>query len=127
MYQLKAALPSLRLSHGKIILTSSGAAVKGTSAWGCYGAGKAVYNSLARTLAGEELDVVTVAVRPGVVDTEMQTTLAAEHFTKMEKKDAAKFENLRAEGKMLRPEQPGNVMARLVLDAEQELSGAFVE
>lgn len=82
---------------------------------------------MARTLAAEEPDITSVAVRPGVVDTEMQDELAREHFDKMEEKDADRFRTLRSEGKMLRPDQPGNVMARLVLDAGKELDGRFLE
>lgn len=88
---------------------------------------KASLNSIARTLATEEPDIITVAIRPGVVDTEMQDTLAREHFRKMEEKDADRFRTMRKEGKMLRPEQPGNLMARLVLNVDKELNGQFVE
>lgn len=101
--------------------------MKGTATWGSYCVSKASLNSLGRTLASEEPGVTTIAIRPGVVDTEMQDTLAKEHFSKMEDKDAERFRTLRQEGKMLRPEQPGNVMARLVLGADKELSGQFLE
>lgn len=40
--------------------------------WGAYNASKAAMNSLGRTLANEEEDLVVVSVRPGVVGTEMQ-------------------------------------------------------
>lgn len=123
---IKAALPALRESQGTIVFTSSGAAVKGTATWGAYSAGKAVLNSLARTLAAEELKVTTIAIRPGVVDTEMQGTIA-QNYGSMDRKDADRFSTMREQGKMLRPEQPGNVMARLVLDADRELSGEFVK
>lgn len=108
-------------------MTSSGAAVSGTSAWGCYGAGKAVLNHLAKTLAKEEPDIVTVSIRPGVVATQMQDTLASTHFAKMEAQDTERFKTMRKEGKMLRPEQPGNVLAQLVLDAPKDLSGEFLK
>lgn len=125
--KVKAALPELRKSHGRILFTSSGAAVKGTSTWGCYSASKAVLNHLALTLAKEEPGVITIAVRPGVVDTKMQEDLAASQFSTMDKEDADRFRSLKMEGKMLRPEQPGNVIARLVLDAPPELSGRFLK
>lgn len=48
------------------------------------------------------------------------------HNGVMDGKDAEKFKSLHEEGKLLRPEQPGNVMARLVLDAGGELSGKFL-
>lgn len=124
---VKAAIPELRKSQGRIILTSSGAAVKGTSTWGCYGASKAALNHLALTLQKEEPDITTIAIRPGVVDTQMQDTLASQHFNTMEEEDAQRFKTMRAEGKMLKPEQPGNVIARLVLEARKKLSGLFLK
>ena len=84
-------------------------------------------NSLARTLATEEPEIATVAIRPGVVDTKMQETLAREHYSKMEPADTERFKKMKEEGKMLRPEQPGNVIGRLALDAGNGLSGKFFE
>jgi NAD(P)-dependent dehydrogenase (short-subunit alcohol dehydrogenase family) len=69
---IQAALPSLRATKGRIVLTSSGAAQSAYQGWGAYGAGKAVLNHLAMTLSVEEPDVTTISIRPGVVDTEMQ-------------------------------------------------------
>ena len=53
-------------------MVSSGAAVNAYTGWGMYGAAKAAMNHLALTLSTEEPDVTTMAIRPGVVDTEMQ-------------------------------------------------------
>jgi NAD(P)-dependent dehydrogenase (short-subunit alcohol dehydrogenase family) len=89
---LKAAVPSLRESRsgGKVIFVSSGAAVGGIAGWGPYNASKAAMNALNRyessptptwvfrsrscspisTLATEEKGkIVSVALRPGKVDT----------------------------------------------------------
>jgi hypothetical protein len=44
----------------------------------------------------------------------------------MEKKDAEKFRALYEEGRLLRPDQPGNVMARLAVEGERGLSGRFL-
>ncbi|KAF2086650.1 NAD(P)-binding protein [Saccharata proteae CBS 121410] len=123
---VKAALPSLRSSKGRIVLTSSGASTTSYSTWGSYGASKAVLNHLAQTLKNEEPDVTTMSIRPGVVDTAMQADLREIHTNVMDPKDAEKFRGLKSSGALLRPEQPGNVMARLVLDAPKELSGAFL-
>lgn len=79
------------------------------------------------SLAVEEPEVVTVAIRPGVVDTEMQSQIATVHSSSMDQEDSKRFSDMRNEGKMLRPEQPGNVMARLVLDAPIEISGQFLK
>lgn len=125
MSQIKPALPALRKSHGSILLTSSGAATGAYSTWGAYGSSKAALNHLALTLAVEEPDITTVAIRPGVVDTEMQVEVRG-HNKVMDGKDAEKFKSLHEEGKLLKPEQPGNVMARLVVAVQKELSGKFL-
>lgn len=44
----------------------------------------------------------------------------------MDQTDAEKFRKLYREGRLLRPEQPGDVMARLVLGAGREFSGKFL-
>jgi len=74
LYTIQAALPALRESKGKAIFVSSGASLKGVRAWGPYAASKAAVNSLCRTLAAEEKDVVSVAVRPGTVNTDVCIT-----------------------------------------------------
>lgn len=107
-------------------MTSSGAATGAYQGWGAYGAGKAVLNHLALTLAVEEPDVTTIAVRPGTVDTEMQREIREEHHERMSEKDHIKFANLKNEGELLRPEQPGHVIAKLALQGGSELSGKFL-
>lgn len=124
--QIKSCLPALRESQGRIVLCSSGAATGAYSTWGAYGASKAALNHLALTLAVEEPSVTTVSIRPGVVDTDMQLSIRDVHSSSMDAKDAAKFKELKEGGGLLKPEQPGNVMARLALDAPKELSGKFL-
>jgi NAD(P)-dependent dehydrogenase (short-subunit alcohol dehydrogenase family) len=96
------------------------------SAWGAYGASKAAMNHFALTLATEESLITSVAIRPGVVDTAMQKAIRDEHSGKMDVKDSTKFRDLYSSGKLLKPEQPGHVIARLVLDAPRDLSGKFL-
>ena len=107
-------------------MTSSGAAEHAYSTWGAYGATKAAMNSLCRTIAVEEPDVTVLSIAPGVVDTEMQREIRDLHSNSMDKKDSAKFHTLHKEGGLLKPQQPGNVMAKLVLDSPKHLSGEFL-
>jgi NAD(P)-dependent dehydrogenase (short-subunit alcohol dehydrogenase family) len=79
------------------------------------------------TLAVEEPDITSVSVRPGTVDTEMQQDIREKHSTSMDAKDAAKFASLKSDGKLLKPEQPGHVIAKLAVGAEKELSGRFLK
>ncbi|KAF7185751.1 Benzil reductase ((S)-benzoin forming) IRC24 [Pseudocercospora fuligena] len=123
---VKAAIPALRESKGTILFTSSGAASNSYSTWGAYGSAKAAMNHFAATLGNEEKDITSIAIRPGVVDTEMQRDIREKHRGSMDAKDAAKFAELKETGGLLRPEQPGHVMAKLVLDAPKELSGKFL-
>ena len=83
-------------------------------------------NHLALTLGAEEPDVTTVAIRPGVVNTEMQRVVREEHSASMQEKDVAKFLQLHKDGALLRPEQPGHVIAKLALEGPKELSGKFL-
>ena len=94
--QVKAAIPELRKTHGRIILTSSGGAVTGYSAWGAYGSSKAAINHLALTLKAEEPDITTIAIRPGMVDTEMQREVREVYHQKMDEKDREKFMGAKA-------------------------------
>jgi hypothetical protein len=77
------------------------------------------------TLANEEPAITTVSIRPGVVDTEMQVEVRG-YRNVMDGKDAEKFKTLFEEGKLLKPVQPGNVIGRLAVGAEKELSGKFL-
>jgi len=119
-------MPALRKSKGCIVFTSSGASAHAYSTWGAYGASKAAVNSLGRTIAAEEPDITALSIAPGVVDTEMQRELRDVHSSSMDEKDAKKFHDLHKEGGLLKAEQPGNVMARLILDPPKELSGEFL-
>ena len=56
----------------------------------------------------------------------MQQDIRAKHSETMQETDAVKFHTLHKQGKLLKSEQPGNVMAKLVLDAPKALSGKFL-
>jgi NAD(P)-dependent dehydrogenase (short-subunit alcohol dehydrogenase family) len=97
--------------------------VRAYSAWGAYAASKAALRHLGQTIGVEEPDILTLSIVPGVVDTEIQRELRETHLPSMDEEDAKKFTSLHEEGRLLRPEQPGNVMARLVLDGPRAQSG----
>jgi len=126
---LKAAVPPLRDSPkgGRVVFVSSGAAVGGTTGWGPYNASKAAMNSLNRTLAEEEKGkIVSVAVRPGKVDTDMQGGLREFGGLHMANDFHQSLIREKTEGRLLKPEQPGYVIAALSLHAPESLSGEFV-
>ncbi|KAF8663476.1 hypothetical protein AX16_001044 [Volvariella volvacea WC 439] len=106
---VKAALPALRRSElgGRVVFISSGAAVKGVAGWGPYNASKAAMNSLSRTLAFEEPDVISVALRPGMVDTDMQRRLRETGEQYMTEERYQFFVNTHASGNLVKPEDVG--------------------
>lgn len=56
----------------------------------------------------------------------MQKAIREEHVHVMDSKDREKFSGLFKDKKLLRAEQPGNVIARLALDAPKEMGGNFL-
>ncbi|KAJ5540322.1 short-chain dehydrogenase [Penicillium frequentans] len=123
---IKAGLPALRQSKGRIIFTSSAAAVSAFRGWGLYGASKAAMNHLAMSLGEEEPDVTSVSIQPGLVDTEMQREIREDLATTLDPQFHAIFTTVHKEGELLKPEQPGHVIAKLVIDAPNSLTGKFL-
>ncbi|KAJ3219614.1 hypothetical protein HDU67_000102 [Dinochytrium kinnereticum] len=122
------ALPHLRKAEpGRIILVSSGAAVKAYPGWGAYCMSKCALNMLGGCLAVEEKDIITVSLRPGVVDTEMQTKIREPaHASSMTADAHANFVKLFDDKKLLSPDVPGSIISRLALNAPKDLNGIFL-
>ncbi|KAF3939644.1 hypothetical protein ABW19_dt0203897 [Dactylella cylindrospora] len=123
---VKAAVGELRKVKGRVVMVSSGAAVGAYTGWGAYGASKAALNHLNLTLALEEPDITTIAVRPGVVDTDMQVALREVHHKVMKSEEHAKFVNLKNSGNIVKPEDVGAVLGNLAIKADKSLSGKFI-
>ncbi|KAJ1986274.1 hypothetical protein GGI25_005132 [Coemansia spiralis] len=115
-------LPYLRHSRATVVNVSSGAALRAYHGWAAYCASKAAVNMLTQSFATEEPHVVFVAIMPGVVDTDMQSTIRkAQHAMKPEEFD--KFSRLHSEGKLLSPEVPAATIVRVALCATNDVSG----
>ncbi|PWN51365.1 NAD(P)-binding protein [Violaceomyces palustris] len=114
---VRAALPYLKKAEpqGRVVFVSSGAAVGATAGWCAYNATKAAMNSICRTLANEEPELACFAVRPGVVDTDMQTQIRSQGTSVMSPSEFERFIKLHEEGKLLKPELPGSVIANLAI------------
>ncbi|KAL2263637.1 hypothetical protein VTK26DRAFT_5900 [Humicola hyalothermophila] len=122
----KETIPHLRASRGRIVFTSSGASTGAYTAWGAYGSSKAAVNSLARHIAVEEPDITSVAVSPGRVDTDMQKELREKGMA-MAKKDYDTFKADFEQGRLVKPEQSGGVIAKLSVGAKPDLSGRYLK
>lgn len=57
----------------------------------------------------------------------MQREIRDKHNETMSEQDAKKFLGLKKEGNLLKPEQPGYVIAKLTVDAPREMSGKFLD
>lgn len=59
----------------------------------------------------------------------MQTNIREQYLHNMDEDDQVKFTGAHKDGKLLRPEQPGHVMAKLAVDTglgRKGLSGSFL-
>ena len=125
-HMIRAALDSLRQARGRVVNVSSGAATIALAGAGAYCATKAALNHFSSVLAAEEPEVTTVAVRPGVVDTDMQTELREQPAGGMPAGQVDYYRRLKTERQLEPPEVPGRAIAWLALNAPPEWSGQFI-
>lgn len=126
-YLSQAALPALRRRRGRIVNVSSGAATLALPAAGAYCVSKAGLNHFTRVLAAEEPAVTAVAVRPGVVDTDMQALIRRLGPAAMPPEQAAFYRRLKIEGRLEPPAIPARSIAWLALRAPSAWSGKFLD
>ena len=122
----QAALPYLRQNRGRVVHVSSGAATNAIPGWGAYCATKGALNQFNRVLSIEEEMVTSIAVRPGVIDTEMQAVIRQMGAAGMPESAYQRFVKMREDGELLPPEVPGATIAVLVLFAPRDWDGDFV-
>ncbi|KAI1404796.1 NAD(P)-binding protein [Hypoxylon fuscum] len=120
---LKEAIPELRKSKGRVVFISSGAAFGAYSGWGSYGTSKAALTHLCAHLAVEEPSITSVAISPGKVDTGMQKLIRDDGKTGMSPEVHKSFVDEHESGRLLDPNQPGAVIAKLVDGATSDLNG----
>ena len=123
---IRAALPSLRERHGRVINVSSGAAIYAIAGWSAYCASKAALNQLSASVAVEEPNVTSLAIRPGKVDTDMQATLRQVGAAGMAQADHQRFVRHYEKGELEPPERPAAALAVLALVAPHDWSGQFI-
>jgi NAD(P)-dependent dehydrogenase (short-subunit alcohol dehydrogenase family) len=92
-----------------------------------YCTAKSALNHFNRVLAVEEPALTAVSVRPGVVDTAMQTDLRREGAKTMPAEQAAYYRQLKDQGQLAPPETPARSIAWLALHAPRQFSGQFID
>lgn len=125
-HMAKAAIPHLLKQKGRIINVSSGAANIPVPAGSAYCASKAALVQFTRVLAAEEPSLTVVAVRPGVVDTEMQALIRREGAKAMSPEQMAFYQSLKNEGELEPPSVPARSLAWLSLHAPRDWSGQLL-
>ena len=125
-FMVMETISELQKRKGRIVNVSSGASQQVIAAASAYCAAKAGLNHFTRVLATEEPDITAIAVRPGVVDTQMQELLRQKGPLKMLPEQAAYYRNLKIEGRLEPPHVPARSIAWLALHAPHEWSGAFM-
>jgi NAD(P)-dependent dehydrogenase (short-subunit alcohol dehydrogenase family) len=124
-FLIKFALPALKNSAGRIINISSGAAHTPIASASAYCVSKAGLTHLTRVLAEEVPEVATLSVRPGVVDTDMQTQLRREGRISLKPEQSSYYDNLKKNNELEPPEIPARSIAWLALFAPGHMSGEF--
>lgn len=84
-------------------------------------------NMYLKCLAREEPEITCMSIRPGIVDTAIIESLYSDP-RRAQVMDPEQFKFMKMQkdhNKLLKPEQPAEIMAKLVLDAPKSLSGQF--
>jgi NAD(P)-dependent dehydrogenase (short-subunit alcohol dehydrogenase family) len=126
-YLAREAIAELRKQKGRIVNVSSGAATRTVEHVSAYCAAKAALNHFTRVLAAEESRLTVMAVRPGVVDTQMQETIRRDGPDVMTADQTAYYHNLKLRGELEAPQVPGRAIAWLALHGPPEFSGQFLD
>ncbi len=108
---------STRAARRLIVNISSGAASTPYHGWSLYCASKAALEALTRCVALEQKEqpnpTKVIAIRPGVIDTQMQSTIRSqdpEHF-----KEKAKFVQLKSEQLLLSPRDAAHKVHAIIV------------
>lgn len=122
------ALPYLKKTHGSIIFVSSDASDTYFNCWGAYGSSKAALNHFAMTIANEEKEVKSIAIAPGIVDTQMQVEIRENVGPKSMSAEALKlFTGLKENDQLLDSSVPAAVYATMALKGiPNDLNGKYL-
>lgn len=107
-----------KLSHARVLHMGSGAAYFPIKGWSAYCTSKAALAMVTRSWQLDEPNLLMTSVMPGIVDTDMQTTIR--HAQHMEPDKHAFFCELKATGRLLSSETVAKFLVWLLLD----ISGA---
>ncbi len=118
LFLTQALLP--KLSGGRILHISSGAAHNAYAGWGAYCTSKAALHMLYQVLNKElkESGIAVGSLRPGVVDTPMQNRVR--QASEAEFPELVKFQKLKEENKLLDPGHVARFIANVLLNTDRK-------
>ncbi|KAJ2079933.1 hypothetical protein H4R24_003429 [Coemansia sp. RSA 988] len=157
---IRRFLPIMRLTKGRIINISlaehnedynisssigSRASTQSYHGWAAYCVSKGAINMLTKSLAHEEPDIVSIAICPGFMDTDMYNYVMKKGSRVMDKKEYKRLQQLQndklpddnnrykeeeepamnAQKKIHHPSEPAYVIVRLALESSSKLSGGL--
>jgi NAD(P)-dependent dehydrogenase (short-subunit alcohol dehydrogenase family) len=123
----RLAIPALRGCKGRIVNVVSGAALQPVVGWSAYCTAKAALLHFTRVVAAEEPRLTCVALRPGVIDTAMQTMIRQNGAAAMETEKVAYFKQLNAQTRLEPAHVPARALAWLALHAPPDWSGRLID
>lgn len=124
VYLTSLCLPELRRCKGRVVNITSGAATGAHAGWGAYCCSKAALNMFTSVLALEEPDLTAIAVRPGLVDTDMQETVRTHGGGVMNESDHRRFLQAHEQGELVPPDVAGRAVGAVALFAPAAWSGS---
>ncbi len=119
----QVALPHLFQQTGKIVNVSSKSVNERKPGFGAYSTSKAALNHLTQMLALENQQIVSVAMGPGAIATDMQTLV--EEQTKVRDDIIGQFFRNRPERTIPSPELPAKAIATVAMYGDFNLQGQF--
>jgi NAD(P)-dependent dehydrogenase (short-subunit alcohol dehydrogenase family) len=120
------ALPAmLERDWGRIVNVSSGAARGTTYGWSAYSAAKAGVEAFTGVLACEVANsgVCVNAVRPGIVDTEMQVEIRSSSEEQFSPENVERFRGYKERGLLRNPDDPARLILWLLSPEADDING----
>lgn len=108
-----------KLTDGRVLNISSGAAHFPVVGWAAYCVSKAALSMLTRCWQAEATPIAFASVMPGIIDTDMQAQIRAAHHMNPDKLDF--FKRLKRDHRLLSPETVASFLCWLLLDIDASM------